>query len=179
VWAISKRSKEGKVLTQKEIDVWQNESEWNGALKKSNYTGGGQNPLARAMIDQIMARQGEGQMPNAVADDLKRTGIFTFKSMDSASDLWEALAKELRAVVNGKNEDKAGFNPMDDPNYEPTDAEIADWEALQAAAAQAQDQQPYVTLGGIRGAFSGHRQDRSYPPNRAEDWNRGRVHRPD
>ena len=148
---IRKRRADGKTLTQREIDIWQNESEWNGALKKSNYTGGGQNPLARAMIDLIMARQGEGQSPNTMADALKRVGTGKLKDMDSASDMWEQLAKELRAVTSGKSEDKAGYNPMDDPNYEPTDAEIAEWEANQAATAQDQDQQPYVTLGDAYG----------------------------
>jgi hypothetical protein len=148
---IRKRRADGKTLTQREIDIWQNESEWNGALKKSNYTGGGQNPLARAMIDLIMARQGEGQSPNTMADALKRVGTGKLKDMDSASDMWEQLAKELRAVTSGKSEDKAGYNPMDDPNYEPTDAEIAEWEAKQAATAQDQDQQPYVTLGDAYG----------------------------
>jgi hypothetical protein len=124
---IRKRRVAGKVLKQKEIEVWRNESEWNGALKKSDYTGGGQNPLAPALIGQIMARSGEGQMPNSMAEALKSTG--RFQDMDSASDLWEALGKELRAITKGK----AGFDPMDDPNYEPTDAEIAACEAKQAS----------------------------------------------
>ncbi|MEY3895197.1 MAG: hypothetical protein RLZZ214_716, partial [Verrucomicrobiota bacterium] len=149
---IRKRRDNGAKLTEKEIAIWRNESEWNGALKKSNYTGGGQNPLARAMIDLIMARQGEGQMPNTIADQL-------LPKVTTASEMFEALAKELRTVTSGKNEDRAGFDPMDDPNYEPTDAEIAAWEAKQEAAAQKQEQQPYVTLADAYGyaveAFGG------------------------
>lgn len=141
---IRKRKADGKVLTQNEIGVWRNSSEWDGALKKSNYTGGGMNPLARAMIDLIMARQGEGQMPDTIADSL-------MPKVTTASEMWEQLAKELRTVTTGKNEDRAGFDPMDDPNYEPSDAEIAEWEAKQAAAAQLEDQQPHVTLADAHG----------------------------
>ena len=95
------------------------------------------------MLDMLYARQGDGQMPNVMADQL-------LPNVTTASEIFEQMGTELRMLSRGKK-DVAGYNPMDDPNYEPTDAEIAAWEASQAAASQKQDTQPHATLEDAHG----------------------------
>lgn len=91
----------------------------------------------------LYARQGEGQMPNVMADKL-------IPNMTTASEMFEQMGAELRTLSRGKK-DVAGYDPMDDPNYEPTDAKIAAWEASQAAADDQGDSQPYATLEDAHG----------------------------
>ena len=137
------RKKAGAKLTEKEQGIIRNLSDWDGMPRKIDYPGGGNNAVIRAILDLLYARQGEGQMPNVMADGLVR-------NVTTASEMFEKVDAELRSISRGKK-DVAGYNPMDDPNYEPTDAEIAAWEAQRAAKEEVPaepeiEQQPYVTL---------------------------------
>lgn len=137
------RKKAGAKLTEKEQGIIRNLSDWDGMPRKIDYPGGGNNAVIRAILDLIYARQGEGQMPNVMADGLVR-------NVTTASEMFEKVDAELRSLSRGKK-DVAGYNPMDDPNYEPTDEEIAAYEAQRAAREEVPaepeiEQQPYVTL---------------------------------
>lgn len=137
------RQKAGAKLTEKEMGIIRNVSDFDGMPRKIDYPGGGNNAVIREMLDMLYARQGDGQMPNVMADQL-------LPNLTTASEMFEQMDAELRSISRGKK-DVAGYNPMDDPNYEPSDAEIADWEASQAAALQKQDTQPHATLDDAHG----------------------------
>lgn len=146
VGLILARQKNGAKLTEKEMGIIRNVSDFNGMPRKQDYPGGGNNAVIREILDMLYARAGQGQMPNVMADKL-------IPNMETASEMFEQMATELRTLSRGKK-DIAGYNPMDDPNYEPTDAEIAEWEAKQAALAEQEAApltQPYATIDDVHG----------------------------
>lgn len=116
----------------------------------------------------LYARQGEGQMPNVMADKL-------IPNMTTASEMFEQMGAGLRTLSRGKK-DVAGYDPMDDPNYEPTDAKIAAWEASQAAA---DDQGDFAALRHPRRcARLRHRDVWAKCGNYPDDRSGGGLHRP-
>ncbi len=94
---ILKRRKEGKKLTEREIDILsphQERGHWDGMPRKQDYPGGGNNAVIRAILDLIMAPQGQGQMPHEMGDNLD-------KGVTDASSMWMAVDKAFRAISKG------------------------------------------------------------------------------
>ena len=119
---IRARKRAGHRLTEKEIRVIRDSSAWDGMPKRSDYPNSGRGKIIREIIGQIMAKQGEGERPDVVASN--------YINQDwSASDLWDAMWKELKAIHDNANEETDTRN------------QNRDWSEAEIAASEAQREQ--------------------------------------
>ncbi|GAA5117112.1 phosphoribosyltransferase [Luteolibacter yonseiensis] len=107
---LAKRKSGGK-LSNREIELVQNNPEYDGALFQNQFANSGKGKVAREILSLITARQGEGSRPDVVAGYV-RDGM-------TASDMWGELWKELNAIANGTQLDG------EDPNRDFSDEDIA------------------------------------------------------
>lgn len=133
------RKRSGKKLTEREMELLRNLSEWDGAPTKSEWKGGGNNEVIRAILDYIYAKPGEGMMPDQIADGL-------IPGVDTSSEMFEAIDKELRALSRGESL----IDPRS-PDYEGDEEAIAKADAAAQAALEAEEaaQAPLPTLPEI------------------------------
>ena len=116
---ILKRKENAQKLTESEITMLKRiEGEYDERITQSMFSRAGNGMVAREILKKLIAKQGEGLMPNVMADQY-------YRSTAKSSDLWEQLFKELNAISNGTalEGDKA------DPNRQRTDEEIEKEEA--------------------------------------------------
>jgi len=123
------RKRAGERLTTKQIETLRNLSDWDDAAFQNQFEASGNGRLAREILSLLMARQGEGVAPNVMAGRLGKG--------KTASDLWQAVGKELNAIATGQRADEAARL---DPNRDWTDAEISAAEASRFGDATAERQ---------------------------------------
>lgn len=121
------RKKAGKKLTEKEMRLLRNVSEWDGVPRKQDYPGGGNNAVVRAILDMIF--DPDGLMPDIIADNLT-AGVTT------SSEMWGAVYRELKSISRGT------ALVGEDPDMMETPENIAKAEAAMAAMQQEEDIQP-------------------------------------
>lgn len=121
------RKRSGKKLTELEMGQLRNLSEWDGAPTKSEWKGGGNNEIIRAILDILYAKPGEGLMPDQIADGL-------IPGVDTSSEMFEAIDKELRALSRGES-----LIDRNSPEFEGDEESIAAADAAAKAALEAEE----------------------------------------
>lgn len=105
-------------LTEREMEIRRNASDWDGMPKKQDYPGKGVNIAIRRILDMITAAPGEGLAPNVMADKLT-------ESITTASDMAEQIKRELHAMSRAKDT-PLEYRALEDPDYEYTPEEEAE-----------------------------------------------------